>query len=159
MGDTAHFHPVGSVATVQVLSQTEVADVQRVRGYTKPTGVYIAVNVPARAWKAGNDETYTEPPAALIEGQIAQGLISGAVFVQASDENNLLSDAVDFIVSYDPPGADTLPFTTTVRVPMTALASDSAYTQYAQTPPHEKPIVTAYNRLVETAGGPASDKV
>jgi hypothetical protein len=159
VGDTTHFHPVGSVATVQVLSQTEVADVQRVRGYSKPTGIYLAVNVPRRAWQAGNDETYTEPPAGIIEGLIGEGLISGAVFVQASDENNLLADAVDFIVSYDPPGADTLPFTTTVRIPMTALASRSAYTNYSATAPHVHPIVTAYNRLVDTAGGPDSDKV
>jgi hypothetical protein len=159
VGDTQHFHPIGSVATVQVLSQTEVADVQRVRGYTKPTGIYLAVNVPRRAWQNGNEETFEEAPAAIIEGLIAEGLLAGATFVQATDENRLFSDAVDLTVSYDPPGADTLPFTTIVRIPMTALASRAAYTLYAETPPHVRPIVTAYNRLVETAGGPATDKV
>jgi hypothetical protein len=159
MGATQHFQPAGSVATVQVISQTETSDVQRVHGYTKPTGIYLAINVPRRAWQAGNDEHYTEPPAAIIEGLVAEGLISGAVFVQASDENNLLADAVDLIVSYDPPAADSLPYTTTVRIPMTAFASRAAYTTYATTAPHKAPIVTAYNQLVHTAGGPPADLV
>jgi hypothetical protein len=159
VGATQHFRPIGAVATQQVLSQTETIDVQRVRGYTKPSGIYLAINVPLRAWKAGNDEQYTEPPAAIIEGLVNEGLISGATFVQATDENHLFADAVDLTVSYDPPGAATLPFTTIVRLPMTALATRAAYTAYADTAPHKAPIVTAYNRLVDTAGGPASDKV
>jgi hypothetical protein len=119
----------------------------------------LAINVPRKAWQAGNDEQYTEPPSAIIEGLVAEGLISGAVFVQASDENNLLADAVDFIVSYDPPDADALPYTSIVRVPMTALKSRAAYTAYATTAPHKAPIVTAYNQLVHTAGGPPADLV
>jgi hypothetical protein len=159
VGATQHFRPIGSAAAVQVLSQTQTQDVQRVRGYTKPSGIYLAINVPRSAWTAGHDETYTEPPASIIEGLINQGLISGATQVQYTDDNNLFADAVDLTVSYDPPGADTLPFTTIVRIPMSALMTRAAYSAYADTPPHKAPIVTAYNRLVETAGGPDSDKV
>lgn len=156
---TAHFTPVSSVATVQVISQTQVADVERVGGYTVPSSIYLAINVPLKAWQGGNEAHYLDPPAEIVEGLIAEGLISGASFVEATDPSKLLVGFVDFTVSYTPSGGASLPFTTIVRIPMTALASKAAYAAYAAQPPHVKPIVTAYNRLVETAGGPDSDKV
>lgn len=143
----------GSEQTVQVKDALSVVEVERVQISTVPSGVTLYVDVPLKQWQAGNEDTFLEPPASIVEGLIKEGMVTDAAWVQATDPSRLLAGAVDFTVSYTPPDGLSGPFSTRVRIPMTALATRAAYTAYAATPPHEKPITTAYDRLVSTAGG------
>lgn len=148
-----------SVTTTQVLSTTESVPVQRFSITTEPHGVRLYVNVPYKEYTAGHEATYLEPPASIVEGLFAEGLVTDANYAQDADASRLLAGYVDFTVSYTGPTSQGLPSEAVVRIPMTALETRAAYTAYASTPPHDKPIVTAYNRLVESSGGPASDMV
>lgn len=145
------YQTVSSRKTVKVISQTQSVDVQEVGIYTKPSGVYMVVLVPLSAWNAGNAGDYLTPPASIVEGLIGEGLVTTGTYVQAIDSANLLAGFMDLTVSYTPTGGISLPFTTVVRIPMTAFVSREAYSDYAATPPHKDPIVTAYNQLVATA--------
>ncbi len=148
-----------SVTTTQVLSPTESVPVQRFSITTVPHGVRLYVNVPLKQYQAGGEDHYLEPPAAIVEGLFSEGLVDGANYVQETDASQLLAGFVDFTVAYTGPDSQGLPSEAVVRIPMTALSSRAAYTAYADTPPHKAPIVTAYNRLVDSSGGPASDHV
>jgi hypothetical protein len=137
--------------TIQVVSQTESADVEAVTIQTIPSLIRMTVLVPLKEWTGGKAATYLEPPASIVEGLVAEGFVSSASYVQDTDASGLLSGFLNLTVSYTPPGSPGLPFTTIVQVPMTALATDDAYTAWAKAQPGGHPIETAYDALKATA--------
>jgi hypothetical protein len=147
---------ISSRQTVQVLGQTESADVEAVSVLTSPSGIYTIVLVPLTQWQAGNEDAYIMPTVELLEQMIAGGLVTKAVYVQSTDQSDLLAGFMQVTISYTPPTGLSLPFTTKLLVPMTALVSLEAFGAYSASAGGQDPIELAYNQLVRTAGGPAS---
>ena len=157
-----YWTPVSSATATQVLSQTASRKVERVSLYTKPSSVYMIVNVPYSEWAAGNEATYLEPPVLLVEQLMGNDTggdftgttyVTGATFIQDTDASHLLADYMQFTVSYIPPGGFGLPFTAQVPIPMTALSSFAAFSQ----PIHggktaQQLIQDAHDQLVALAG-------
>lgn len=149
----ANYVTAGSSAGVQVLSQTQVAPVQSVRIYTQPHGTYVVVQVPLSAWRAGHAVKYLKPVAAIIENLWEAGFISGAQFVQDVDPSSgLLTDFVDFTVSYTPGSGLAIPFTSVVRVPVPGLSSETAFTTSSAGKSYGEQIAETYAQLAATAG-------
>lgn len=111
----------------QVLGPQEVIDVERVEFVTKPTGIYAQRLVPRAAWQDGGAAAWIAPLAQAIENMIAGGLASYATWVQAADPaTSLLTDAMDFVVTYDP--GDGRPIQEAIAtVPLAALTVDSQF--------------------------------
>jgi len=157
-----YYTTAGSAQTVRVLSQSQVVDVMAVGIYTKPSGVYVVVQVPLSEWNAGNSGPYLEAVAFNIEQTLGNNIggpgpagtvyASGAVYVQAVDpQTGLLSAFVDFTVSYTPPGGLGIPFTTIIAIPMTQLESIEAYFEGSGGMAPLDRILAAYQQLVNTA--------
>lgn len=89
--------------TIQVLGPNNVLEVERVEFVTKPSGVYAQRLVPIDAWKAQGSAAWIAPLADAIEGMIAGGLAATATWLQTIDDGTgLLTDAIAFVVVYDP---------------------------------------------------------
>jgi hypothetical protein len=155
----ADYTPVGSVKTVRVLSQTQVVDVESIAIYTKPSNIYLEVQVPLTDFNAGNADTYLETTADLVEGVLAaspdpgQTLASGCVYVQDIDSSGLLAAFLDFTVSYIPQSTIALPFSTTVRLPLTSFETADAF---GAALPGGTPLAileAAYAQVKKLAGG------
>ena len=142
----------GSSSGVQVLSQTQVQPVQLVSIYTKPHGSYVVVPVPQAAWAAGDEAKYLEPVAANIEELWRQTVISGTSFVQDVDASGLLAAYVDFLVQLHDAKGVPLPFSTTVRVPLTDLGSASFFGKPSGGTAPSTAILQAFAQLEKTAG-------
>jgi len=137
--------------TVQVLSPQEVIDVEEVGFITKPSGVYAQREVPLAAWSAEGAAAWIGPLATAIEGLISGGLATSASFVQDVDDSGLLTDYVEFVVTYTPTDGLGLPMSTFVRVPVNALTLDTQFGTFLGTSPADQ-LRAAYDALVATAG-------
>jgi hypothetical protein len=114
----------GSSRTIQVLSPTQVVDVERIDAVTTPSGVPFWRYVPVPAFLAEGSGPWLEPLASAIEQRLASGLADAASMIEDTDANGLIQDLVRFTVSV-PPGPGKLgPFTTTVDVPVQLLTLD-----------------------------------
>lgn len=148
-----YYTTAGSYQTVKVLSQTSVVDVEAIGIYTKPSGVYIVVQVPLAAYNQDNYDVYLATTASLVEGVLAaapdpgQTLVSGVSYVQDIDSSGLLSAFLDFTVSYTPTSGNKGTYSTVVRLPLTSFETAEAN----NTPVNGKvPLVwldDAYQRL------------
>jgi hypothetical protein len=121
------YTPIESHRDIQVLSGTQVIDVERVAGTTVPHGVYFERVVPLTIFGTGAATAYIAELANAIEQRLDSGLADSASFVQDVDGSGLLFDAIEFLVSYQgtQPGAGL--FTTTVTVPVNLLTADTAF--------------------------------
>lgn len=137
--------------TVQVVSPTQVVDVQQVGFTTSPSGVYCQVVVPWAAWQLSGAAGWVEPLAAAIEGLVGQFGTTGATFAQDVDASGLIADFLDFVVSYTPTTGLGLPLTTVVRIPVAYLTLDPAIAVAGGLAPAEL-LQKAYDRLVADAG-------
>ena len=146
-----NYTTAGSAQTVRVLSQTQVIDVEAVAIWTKPSSVYMVVQVPLAAWQAGNQDQYLAPPAELVEQLIQGGLVVGVTQVQAVDSSQLLSSFLDLTVSYTPTTGITAPFTAIVRAPFTAFETLDAFQAWESSVPPDGPVVNAWKQLRATA--------
>jgi hypothetical protein len=142
---------VAADKAVQVLSQTSVADVETVSFYTKPSGVFCKVQVPLAAWTAGKVKDYVKPVATMIETLFSDGVVTAAAYVQDVDSSGLLASFMDFTVSFQENTALALPYTTVVRVPVSALSSETAFQANASGGSAAEQILDAYNQLVATS--------
>lgn len=141
--------------TIQVLSPTEVADVERVPFVTKPSGVSGWRYVPIDAWATEGAAAWIGPLATAIEDLMAGGLASYAAMIEDVDPaTNLLADYVEFTVAYTPPGSG---FTSTTRVdvPVNLLTLDTGFFgSFGGTgglPSPTDMLRAAYDQLVATA--------
>lgn len=145
-----NFQVVSQRRTVQILSATEVIDVEEVGFVTKPSGVYAQREVPIAAWASEGAGAWIEPLAAAIEGLISGGLASGATFVQSVDDTGLLTNAIAFVVTYTPPSGIPGPMQTTVEIPVNALTLDTSFGTFTGTSPADR-LDAAFQALVYTA--------
>jgi hypothetical protein len=146
-----NYTTISSRQTIQVVSQTQSADVQAVTIQTVPSGIRMDVLVPLAAWQAGKADDYLSPPATIVEGLVSSDHVTSGSFVQDTDASGLLAGFLNLTVTYVPSGSPGLPFNAIVQVPMTALASDDDYTAWAKAQPGGHPFVTAYDNLKATA--------
>lgn len=111
--------------SVQVLSSTNVLDVQVIGFNTLPSDVYVEMPVPYAAWKALQTDFFVGPFALEIEGWLATDGVAGASWVQDIDANGLLVDYIEFTLEVPPASTvQTGPMTTTVQVPFTYFGED-----------------------------------
>lgn len=148
----------GSSTTVRVLSSTQVIDVQAVAIYTKPSQVYVVVQVPLQDFQNGKAGPYLATTAGLIEGMLAaspdpgQSLASSVAYVSDRDGSGLLAGFLAFTVSYTPSGVISAPYEETVTLPVTAFETAEAFDTAL---PGGTPVVQltdAYARLKALAG-------
>ena len=131
MGD--NYTPAGSSTTVRVLGSTSVIDVEAVGIYTKPSNVYVVVQVPLPDFLADNSEPYLHTTADLIEALLAaepdpgQHTVSSVTYVRDTDGSGLFAGFLAFVVSYTPTGRISAPFTATVTLPVTSFESADAF--------------------------------
>jgi hypothetical protein len=115
-----------TTSTVQVLSPTQVIEVEYVPFVTKPSAVSAWRYVPIDAWTAEGASAWIEPLASAIEALISGGLASYAVMIEDVDPTtNLLTDYLEVTVSYASPSGFTS--TTVVDVPATLLTLDTGF--------------------------------
>jgi hypothetical protein len=129
------FSVLGSFATIQVVSPTQVVDVLRITFRTIPSGVVAYANAPYKAILGvqpndvqGIADVFIGPLADGIERMMGSGEVSGALGVEDTDASQLLVDYIDATVEYtstDPakPG----PFQQVVRIPVFAFDEPSFY--------------------------------
>lgn len=116
---------VSTQRTPQVLSATEVIDAMVIAFVTRPSNVFAQRVIPYSSWLllqgAQGLGFWLDPIRDAVEGAIADGSASGATFLQDIDPaSGLLTDFIEFTVSYTPSGSlGTL--TDTVRWPIDTL--------------------------------------
>jgi hypothetical protein len=129
----ATYVTTGSNQTVRVLSQTGVVAVEAIGIYTKPYDVYVVVQVPLAAFKAGNYAKYLEVTSELIVSLFnatpdpGQRLVTGASYVQDIDSSGLLSAYLALTVSYTPTSGYQGTFSEIVTLPMTTFETGEAF--------------------------------
>src|SRR6266566_9287415 len=94
------YTPLESHRDIQVLSGTQVIDVERVAGTTVPSGIYFERVVPLTIFGTPAATAYVSRLAQAIEDRISSGLADSAAFVQDVDPSGLLFDAIEFLISY-----------------------------------------------------------
>lgn len=116
--------------TIQVLGPSEVADVMEIGAFSQPSNVYFQRYVPLSSWKLLDGPQglgfWLQPVVDAIEDNLASGAASGVAFRQDVDPTTgLLTDFLDFTVSYQPPSA-LLPSTAVVSWPIDNLVIEFA---------------------------------
>lgn len=138
--------------STQVLGPNEVLSTMTVGFVTSPHGVRAYREVPRTAWASGGAAAWIAPLATAIENLIDGGLASGASFVQDIDPaTGLLTDAIEFVVSYDPPPPALGPMTATAVVPVDDLTLDTSFGSFVQGADPAQTLRDAYDQLVATA--------
>jgi hypothetical protein len=140
--------PLGSHRDIQVLGPTQVIDVERVSGSTNPHNVYFERVVPLTIFGTTAADAYVNELANAIEDRINSGLADTASFSQDVDASGLLTDVIEFVVSYTATDPRKGTFTTTVTVPVDLLTADPAFVGQLVSPLFEDALA----KLRETAG-------
>lgn len=115
------YDPIESHRDIQVLSPSQVIDVERVTARTKPHGVYFERVVPLTIFGTSAATDYIAELAIAIEQRLEGGIADSASFVQDVDASGLLIDTIEFLVSVQGASPDAGTFTTTVTVPVNLL--------------------------------------
>jgi hypothetical protein len=148
----------GSSTTVRVLSSTQVIDVQAIAIYTKPSGVYVVVQVPLADFQAGTEGTYLNTTADLIESLLAatpspgEHDVANVSYISDTDASGLLAGFLAFTISYTPPGSISAPFQNTLTFPVTSFESAAAFDAPLPGGTVLAQINNAYARLKALAG-------
>lgn len=141
----SNYVTASSFGTVDVISQTEASDVQAVAIYTQPHGTYLVVLVPNKIFKAGKSKAYIAGYATTVENLWKAGFITGAVYGQDVDPGSgLLTGYLYFKVTFQAEDKQALPYSTTVRVPVSALSTETAFTTQGNPVPYGQQISEAY---------------
>jgi hypothetical protein len=161
----ASYVTAGSGQTVRVLSQTGVVPVEAIGMYTKPSNIYVVVQVPLSAFQAGNYETYLKTTAALVEGVLAltdntgdktnaagNPMVQGASYIQDIDASGLLSAFMAFTVGYIPTSGYQGEFSEIVTLPMTTFETAAAFDATVNGKTPLAWIEDAYTRQKNLAG-------
>src|SRR5437764_3200561 len=136
----ASFTVVYQNRDIEVLGPTIVRDVQRIGIVTHPTGIFAEWPVEWDLWVQGLANEDLQVLADAIEGLIAQGPAVDGSFTQDVGANGLVTDYIDFIVRYVPPGGIGLTQETTVRISERSLMQGRSEGMAAAGPPPESLI-------------------
>lgn len=144
----ASYIPQGSHRDIQVVSPTQVIDVQVDTGLTVPSSIYFQVPIPLEAWKAGSGPEYMATTATGLE-ELAAGLdVVNVYTTQDLDANGLVADFAVATVQIPTPKGKIGPFQTDVYVPIGLLGTDPAIYNQTVVPMLEKAVA----ELEATAG-------
>ena len=119
----SNYTPLGSHRDIQVLSSTQVVDVERVAASTIPSGIYFERVVPLTIFGTSGAGDYIGELATQIEQRIQGGVADTASFVQDVDQFGLVYDAIEFFISIAGPPQGGQTFTTSVVVPVNVLTA------------------------------------
>ena len=144
----ASYTPLGSHRDIQVLSPSQVIDVQRVAGSTIPSGIYFERIVPLTIFGTDAATAYVAELATAIEQRIAGGIADTAAFVQDVDETGLVQDQIEFFISVAGPPQGGQTFTDSVAVPVNMLTAGLGGEGVLA----DQMIDDAYAKLRQTAG-------
>lgn len=127
-----HFDILAASRTVLVRSAQLTEDVEELHAITKPSGVTFVRDVPYAAYAAGGAHKALEPIALHIEHIMKSRphVVSGAS-VQLVDAQGLLTNAVQFLVSYSGVDAGRAgPFQDTVTITVQVLHDRETFDTY-----------------------------
>lgn len=117
----ASYTTLGSHRDIQVLSPTQVLDVERVAAVTIPSGIYFERIVPLTIAGTSGAGDYIAELADAIEQRISGGVASTAAFAQDVDDNGLVQDVIEFVIEIAGPPQGGGTFSTTASVPVALL--------------------------------------
>lgn len=133
----ASYYTLESHRDIQVLSPTQVIDVERVSAFTTPHMVYFERVVPLTIFGTAAAADYIGELADAIEQRLSSGLADSAAFNQRPDASGLIEDVIEFLISVQGTRPDAGTFTTTVEVPVNLLTADTAFVGDLVTPMFE----------------------
>ena len=128
----SNYQTIDSYRDVQVISGSQVLDVQVVSAVTKPSGVTFSRAVPYQEWINQTGFDVIAQTAGAIEDLISGGLAVGGSGAEEVDPSNLLRFVVEFIVQADTPPGLPGPFQTTVTIPVDSLTLDTQFGAFIQ---------------------------
>jgi hypothetical protein len=152
----AQYQVLDAYKTIQVLSQTQVVDVEYVTISTFPTGITLTYAMPIGTWQSGPPYTVFELMAAELENLVTNYHVVAGSAVQDIDANGLLADYVDCIVELDRSATGLPPLQGTVSIPVSLIyleATDPNIANAEQAVPPGALCQLEYERLVALAGG------
>lgn len=114
---------LGSHRDIQVLSATQVIDIERVAAVTVPSGVYFERIVPLTIFGTSAAGDYIAELADAIEQRIQGGVASSAAFAQDVDDSGLVQDVIEFFIEIAGPPQGGGTFSTSVSVPVNILTA------------------------------------
>ena len=150
----ASYIPLGSYRTIQVMSATQVLDVQYVTCTTIPHGFGFAYAVPLASWLAGAGEGLLAVIADELELIASNGEAVASSPVQDIDASGLLVDLVEVVVEYPMVAQGLPPLQGTVQIPIQAFFAQDTGIGGFTIPGAKAPnqyVVDEYNRLATLA--------
>lgn len=150
------FYPVSSYRSVEVVSGTQVEDVEVVTSATIPTGIRFTWAVPLTVWEADSGIPTLTSIADYLEGLVANNHVIGGTDSQDFDANNLLANFVDLTVAYDRSAQGLPTLTGVASVPITDIvvfaAGSAAQGFGGGVADPTGPVDAEYSRLAALAG-------
>src|SRR5215475_5218576 len=95
------FTALDSYPSVQVTSGTQVQNVEVVTAATIPTGVQFTYAIPRAVWTNNDADSTLTAISEYLESLVTDHHVTGGSPSQDFDVNNLLTDYVDLIVTYN----------------------------------------------------------
>lgn len=122
-----NYDTTDSYRDVQVLSASQIIDVQVVSFKTKPSGVTASRAVPYEEWLNQTGFDVIGQTASAIEDLMSGGLAVAGSGAEEVDTTGLLKFVVEFVVEATPPTGIPGPFQTTVTIPVDLLTVDTSF--------------------------------
>lgn len=144
---------VGSYATVQILSPTEIINVIYCTIKTKPSGVTASIPVQEDEFNKGTAGSQLSNFASAIEQIVTYQHVIGAVGAQSIDQSGLYADQVVFTVQYIDPVRAPYGATATVSIGVGQLDFSDALIGRTLLADAQATIDGVYANLQAAAGG------
>lgn len=154
MADT--YTVLDSYKTIQVISNTQVADIQYISAASVPTGIGFLYSMAYTVWQNGPPYVVLEEIATLLEDLVNSAHVVAGQGVQDLDKNGLLADYQELVVEYDrgPQGLPPLQGTVSMAMGVFSLwATDPSIADQLGQPTPAQVCGAEYNRLKALAGG------
>ena len=125
-----NYKVLGSIHTTAQRSPTSAEEVEELTVSTRPSGIVFVRNVPYATYEAGKWDTGVALIAEHIEHILsARPHVIGGSPTQSVDQNGIITNNVQFLVSYTNDNGDG-PFQDTVTIPVQALHDDETFDKY-----------------------------
>lgn len=149
---------VNAAPSLKVLDPNTVLQTERCSIVTQPTGIQATYEVPLTSFQTDAGAALLEVLAGALESLASGHHVTGGLSAQDFDQNGLLTDYVDLIVTYDRGIAGAPLLTGTARVPVddfflteTGIGGLQITPASGETPAARCDDV--YNSLANVAGG------
>lgn len=144
---------LNSVDSVQVYGPDLVVEALVCTIVSAPSGSTLVRTVPLQEFQADQGQGLLSSLSNAVENILQAGVATGAVGNQRVDPSGLLSDMVDFTVTYVPSPPVPGQITTVVSIPVNVLTADTGLLGGSGTASAPELINEAYQKLAAMASG------